>query len=337
MGVNLKDIMIRHPVALEDLSGKKLIVDGYNMLYQFLSTIRARDGNLLTDHHGHVTSHLIGLFSRVTNLMQKNIKLAFVFDGEVPKLKHRELAKRAEVKKEAEKKYAEALAVENVAEMQKYAARTSRLTRDMVAQAQELLTGLGIPWVQAPSEGEAQASYMVKKGEGWAVASQDYDSLLFGTPRLIQNLSVEGRRKVPGKFAYKTVEPLLIDLEENLKALNISSDQLLWLAILTGTDYAPGGVKGIGPKKGLTLVKQHKTAASLFTPLTLDGVNYTEVIDAFKKMPVTDKYELQWKPVDRKKIYHFLVEEHDFGAERVEKTLDVIAPAKHQKGLGDFA
>ncbi len=337
MGVNFKEILIRHPIKLEALSGKTLIVDGYNMLYQFLSTIRARDGSLFTDHHGHVTSHLIGLFSRVTNLMQKGIKLAFVFDGEAPKLKHKELAKRAELKKEAEKKYAEALAEEDTAAMQKYAARTSRLTKDMVAQAKELLTSLGIPCIQAPSEGEAQAAHMVKQGHGWAVASQDYDSLVYGTPRLIQNLSVEGRRKIPGKLAYTTVEPLLTDLQENLKALGLNQEKLTWLAILVGTDYAPAGVKGIGPKKGLLTVKTHKTAEELFAHHKLEEADWKEVLEVFQKMPVTDKYELKWNPVDRKKTYHFLVEEHDFGAERVDKTLDAIAPAKHQKGLGDFA
>jgi flap endonuclease-1 len=336
MGVNLKDIIIRHPVTFEDLAGKTLIVDGYNMLYQFLSTIRGRDGSLLTDHHGHVTSHLIGLFSRVTNLMQKRIKLAFVFDGQAPELKHKELAKRAELKQEAAKKYEEALVSEDQEAMKKYAARTSRLTRDMVAQAKELLTGLGIPWVQAPSEGEAQAVHMVKNGHGWAVSSQDYDSLLYGTPRLIQNLSIEGRRKVPGKLAFTIVEPTVIDLKENITALGISQDQLIWLAILTGTDYAPGGVKGIGPKKGLALVKQHKTPEAVFEPLKPD-FDWRAVLELFKKMPVTDSYTLEWKPVDRKRLYHFLVEEHDFGAERVDKVLDAISPAKHQKGLGDFA
>ncbi len=336
MGVNFKEILIRKPITLEALSGKILIVDGNNMLYQFLSTIRARDGSLFTDHHGHVTSHLIGLFSRITNLMQKGIKLAFVFDGKVPELKHKELAKRAELKQEAEKKYHEALAAEDVASMQKYAARTSRLTKDMIAQARELLTGLGIPHLIAPSEGEAQASYMVTKGHGWAIASQDYDSLLYHTPRLIQNLSVEGRRKVPGKLAYTTVEPLLVELQENLSTLGISPEQLLWLAVLVGTDYAPGGVKGIGPKKGLMLVRKHKTAEELFEVLKPD-FDWRAVINVFKTMPVTDDYELSWKPVDRKKVYIFLVEQHDFGQERVDKVLDIIAPAKHQKGLGDFA
>jgi len=337
MGVNLKDLLIRKPIALEDLSGKTLIVDGNNMLYQFLSTIRGRDGALLTDHNGVVTSHLIGLFSRVTALMQKNIKLAFVFDGEVPKLKHRELAKRAEVKREAEEKYQAALESKDVEGMKMFAARTSRLTKDMIAEARLLLEGLGVPVVQAPSEGEAQAAHMVKKGLGWAVASQDYDSLVCGAPRLVQNLSVEGRRKVPGKLAFKTVEPLLLDLEENLKALGISREQLLTLAVLVGTDYAPAGVKGIGPKKGLALVKQVKSREELFeTHKLADDVDWREVFEVFEKLPVSDTVDIQWKPVNRNQVFSFLVEKHDFGAERVEKVLDAIAPAKNQRSLGDF-
>lgn len=336
MGVNLKDLLIRHPTKLEDLSGKTLVVDGYNMLYQFLSNIRNRDGSLFTDHNGRVTSHLIGLFSRVTNLMQKNIKLAFVFDGQVPELKHKELAKRAELKKEAAKKYEEALATEDTAAMQKYAARTSRLTKDMVADAKALLTCLGIPYVQAPSEGEAQAVHIAKKGHAWAVSSQDYDSLLYGTPRLIQNLSVEGRRKIPGKLAYTTIEPKLVDLQENLTHLGITQDQLIWLAIIVGTDYAPAGVKGLGPKKGLALVKQAKKPEDIFEKHPLEEADWKEVIHTFKTMPVTDDYKLEWKPVNRQHTYKLLVENHDFSQERVDKTLDLIAPAKHQKGLGDY-
>ena len=335
MGVNLKDLLIRRPVTLEELGGKTLVVDGYNMLYQFLTTIRSRDGSVLTNHKGEVTSHLIGLFSRVTALTQKNISLAFVFDGMVPELKHQELAKRAEAKKDAQKKYEAALAAGDQESMSKYAGRTSRLTKEMVVQAKQLLTFLGIPHIQAPSEGEAQAAFMVKQGHAWAVSSQDYDSLLFGAPRLVQNLSIEGKRKIPGKFAYKTVEPLLLDLQENLAKLELSQDQLIWLGILVGTDYAPGGVKGIGPKKGLALVKQHASAESLFDSIPVEFA-WSEVLDVFKRMPVTDTYKLHWEKVDRQGITDFLVKEHDFSLERVEKVLDAIAPAKAQTTLGDF-
>ncbi|RJQ18680.1 flap endonuclease-1 [Candidatus Woesearchaeota archaeon] len=337
MGVNLRELLLRKPVTMEDLAGKVLVVDGNNMLYQFLATIRQRDGALFTDAQGRVTSHLIGLFSRVTKMMQGGLKLAFVFDGEVPKLKHQELQRRREVKMEAERRYQEALESEDAQGMQKFAARTSRLTREMIAEARELLEALGIPVIQAPSEGEAQAAFFVRSGQAWAAVSQDYDSLLFGTPRLIQNLSLEGRRKVPGKLAFTKVEPLIIDLEENLAALGISQEKLIWLGILVGTDFAPQGVRGIGPKKGLALVKKHDTAESLFGEVQLsDDVDWREVLRVFKEMPVDEKVVLSWRRIDRARIETFLVAERAFGVERVQKVLDGLAPARQQKSLGDF-
>lgn len=160
--------------------------------------------------------------------------------------------------------------------------------------------------------------------------------MLYGSPRLLQNLSVEGRRKLPGKFAYTKVEPQLLDLKENLKHLGINQDQFIWLAVLTGTDYHPGGVKGIGPKKGLALVKQYTSAKELFSSVNPD-FDWQAVLDVFATMPVTDDYDLKWKPVNRKKVSTFLVEEHDFSQERVDKTLDAVSPQKEQTGLGDFA
>src|SRR3989344_4374994 len=337
MGVNFRELVVKTPIAIDDLKGRVLAVDGYNTLYQFLTTIRSRDGGLLTDSKGRVTSHLIGLFSRTTTLMQKGIKLIFVFDGKVPDLKHKELQRRAQVKQEAQKKYEAALSSGDQDEMRKFAGRTARLTKEMVAQAQDLLSALGVPWVQAPSEGEAQAAHMVKRGDAWAVVSQDFDSLLFGAPRVIQNLSIEGKRKIAGSLAYKQVEPVIIDLQETLKNLGLSHEKLIWLAILVGTDYAPGGVKGIGPKKGLALVKQCDSAESLFKDRVLDeGVDWKEVLTVFKTMPVSDDYKIVWGKVDRGRVVALLVDEHGFGAERVGKVLDSLAPKKNQSSLGDF-
>lgn len=337
MGVNLRDLLEYKQIELSDLKGKVLVVDGNNMLYQFLSTIRQRDGSLFTDHKGRVTSHLIGLFSRVTNIMGKGVKLAFVFDGKMPELKRKEVQRRAEAKEMAAQKYARALEEEDVEEMKKYAARTSRLSKDMISDAIRLLELLGLPIVQAPSEGEAQAAHMVAKGDAWATASQDYDSLLFGSSRLVQNLSIEGRRKVPGRHVYKIVKPKLFVLEDNLKALGITREKLIWLAILIGCDYAPSGVKGIGPKKGLALVQKCSSAEELFEKVELaDDVDWRDVLSLFENMPVTDDYSLTWGPVKRKDVEHLLVEEHDFGRERVNNVLDKISAKKGQSLLGDF-
>jgi flap endonuclease-1 len=342
MGVNLKDLVTKQPVTFEDLKGKVLAVDAFNILYQFLTTIRTPDGRPLTDSKGRVTSHLIGLFSRTTNFLRQGLKPVFVFDGEVPVLKYHELEKRAAVKIEAQKQYEKAVAEEDVEAMQKYGGRTARLTKEMVAEAKTMLALLGLPVVQASSEGEAQASFMVRKGDAWAVVSQDYDSLLYGADRLIQNLSIAGRRKKAGVLGTIVVKPEIIELKQVLKELSITQDQLIALAMLVGTDYHPGGVKGIGPKKALALVKEQKALDRIFAAAKWSEhctVSWQEIFDLFKKMPVTKDYSLKFKAPDKEGLRHFLVDEHDFGAERVEKTIVDLQEqhSKHsQKGLGDF-
>ncbi len=342
MGVNLKELVTKKPITFEDLKGKVLAIDAYNILYQFLSTIRSPDGRLLTDSKGRVTSHLIGLFSRTANFLRQGIKPVFVFDGKVPELKHKEIEKRVAVKAEAQKRYEQAVAEEDVEAMQKFGARTSRLTREMADEAKTLLTLLGVPVVQAPSEGEAQASFIVTQGDAWAVVSQDYDSVLYGADRLIQNLSIAGRRKKRGVLGTITVEPVMIEFKQVLKDLAITHDQLIALAILVGTDYHPGGVKGIGPRKALALVKEHKKPDVIFAAAKWSehcSIPWQEIVAVFKQMPVTKEYQLAFKAPDKEGIRKFLVEEHDFSTERVEKTLEdvhVQHQKRQQKGLGDF-
>ena len=178
MGVSLGELVEKRAIELDELSGKILVVDTYNLLYQFLSTIRLRDGALLTDSKGHVTSHLNGLFSRTSNLMQRGVRLVFVFDGEPPKLKIEERQRRKEQKQKAELQYREAVEMKNLEDMKKFAARTSRLTPEMVLEAEKLVHALGLPLVKAPSEGEAQAAYIVRAGDAYAEVSGDYDCLL---------------------------------------------------------------------------------------------------------------------------------------------------------------
>ncbi len=342
MGVNLKDIFERKELSLDEFSGRILAVDAYNMLYQFLTTIRTPEGQLLTDSKGNVTSHLIGLFSRTCALLEKNIKPIFVFDGKPPELKVHELHRRAEIKKEAAREYEKAAEVGDVEAMKKFASRTARLERPMVDDAKKLLQLLGLPVVQAPSEGEAQCSHMVKAGNAWAVASQDYDSLLHGTPRLVQNLSITGRRKMRGVIGTVAVMPAIIDLRENLQRLVLTQEQLILLALLVGTDYNYGGIHGIGPKKALKIVKEHKSITAVEYAVKWKEhfeQPLAELFDLIKNIPVIDDYTVVFKPVDAEKLTDFLVDEHDFGAERVKKTLDALGSKvkqKGQSGLGAF-
>ncbi len=341
MGVNLKDLIIRNEISIESLARKKLVVDGNNILYQFLSTIRQADGSLLTDKDGNVTSHLNGLFHRTSKLMQSGLKLCFVFDGKAPDLKLAEIKRRAGIKKDAADRFEKAERDGNVEDMKKYAQRTSRLTREMIEEAKELLDAMGIPVVQAASEGEAQAAYMAKQEDVYAEVSQDYDCLLFGVPRMITNLTISGRKKIRSKLAYETIKPTIIDLQKNLENLGLSQEQLIAIGILVGTDFNIGGIHGLGPKKAIKLVKEYGTDFDgMFKKVEWSksfDVSWETVFDLFKNMPVEQDYNLEWGGYDADRIKDCLVERHGFSVARVEDTLkklDKNLKAAAQTGLG---
>ena len=343
MGVALKDLLDGETITLNNLKGKILVVDAYNNLYQYISSIRQRDGSLLVDSKGKVTSHLVGMFSRATTMMGKGLKLAFVFDGESPKLKKEERTRRNIIKINAEKKYNEAKTKKDIDLMKKYASRTSRLTTEMVEESKRLANALGLPVIDAPSEGEAQAAYMVSKGDAFAIVSQDYDSLLYGADKVIQNLTISERKKKPNTLTYQTIKPRIISLEDTLNNLGIDMEQLIVLAILVGTDYNCGGIKGIGPKKALDLVKKHGSDFNeLFKGCGWEDAfpfPWTDVFYTIKNMKVTDDYLLKWGDIDEKEIFNLLVTLHDFGEERVRGVIDKLNKNKgnrQQKGLGDF-
>jgi flap endonuclease-1 len=332
MGINLRELVVSREIGLKDLCGKTLVVDSHNLLYQFLTTIRQADGTPLLDSSGNPTSHLAGMYSRLSNLMLKGIRLAFVFDGSPPKLKRKEIERRIAHKESAVKAYEKAKDDEDTTGMKKFASRTVRLTPQIIAEAKELALSFGCPVIQAPSEGEAQAAHIVIKEKAYGVVSQDFDSLLYRTPNLVRNLSVTGRRK--RGVGTVSVSPEIISLKDTLANLEIDDDQLIALSMLVGTDYNIGGIKGIGPKKALTLVRKHDHGfEALFKEAGWED-GWQEVMELFKSMPVTDDYRLEWGKVDRTRIMRLLCDEHDFSRERVEAALSGFE--QEQRGLGEF-
>ncbi|MGQ9468479.1 MAG: flap endonuclease-1 [Nitrososphaerales archaeon] len=322
MGVDLGEIVQKRKLSLDDLSGKILAIDAYNALYQFLAVIRGEKGEPLMDRQRRITSHLSGLFYRSINLLEKGIRLVYVFDGEPPELKEAEIERRKMIKKEAIVRYEEAIRIGRIDEARKYAQMTSQLKDVMVEDAKRLLNYMGIAWVQAPSEGEAQASYMAEKGHVWAAVSQDHDSLLFGAPRLVRNLTISGRRKLPGKYEYIEIEPEQIDLNQVISNLNITREQLVDIGILIGTDFNPDGFKGIGPVKALKLIKSYGRLENIpDLKGKLESIDYQSVREIFLKPKVTDSFELRWREIDTDSIVDFLCHERDFSETRVKTAL----------------
>jgi flap endonuclease-1 len=322
MGVDFGDSIPREKVDLEALSGWKLAVDGYNTLYQFLAIIRGPSGEHLKDSKGRVTSHISGLFYRNVNLMELGMKLVYVFDGKPPDLKMEEIERRSAQRREAKDQYLRALQAGDLVQARKHAEASTVLRRDMVAEAKELLDAMGVPWVDAPSEGEAQASVMAAEGTVRAVASQDHDSLVFGAPVLVRNVTISGKRRLPSKGIMINVVPERIELSAVLAHTGLTREQLVDFAILLGTDFNPDGFEGVGPVRALSFLRKYgrlEEVKELRDSLT--RVNYPAIRQLFLEAPALKGVKPVWKLPDRERLLAYLVGERSFSRDRVEAAL----------------
>jgi flap endonuclease-1 len=321
VGVVLTPIITKETITLSALRGRTLAVDGNAELYQFLALIRLRDGTPLQDSKGRITSHLSGLFYRVTRLIAEHgVNLVFVFDGTPPVLKAREVARRRAVRQRYDTERAEALARGDTAAAHAKATMTSRLTREMIGEACELLRLMGVPTVQAPSEGEAQAAHMAATSPAvWAAASKDYDSLLFGAPRLVRFLTISGKEFLPSQGTFRPIVPETIELGHLLEAWQIDREGLIDLALLVGTDFNDG-IKGIGPKKALKLVQQHGRIEQMPAEVR-DALGDPALVDEVRRIyltpEVTGQFDVRPFEPDLEGLVQFLCDEREFGRERV--------------------
>ncbi len=339
MGVDLKPLVKARVISLHDLKGKVIAIDAYNTIHQFLSIIRQRDGTPLKDAEGRVTSHLAGLLYRTANLVEQGIKPVYVFDGKPHPFKLKTLEQRSVIRKEAKREWEEALAMGDIEKARKKAQQTSSISKERVEESKKLLDALGIPYVDAPGEGEAQASFMNERGDVDAACSQDFDCLLFGAPTLVRNLAITGKRKLPDKQQWIDVFPEEILLRDVLAENEISREQLVEIAILIGTDFN-SGIKGIGPKKALQLIKKHGCIENAIKEGEIGEIeNLNELRNIFLNPSVTANYSIEWRKVDEDMVISFLCEEHQFSKERVKKAIEkfhIFEKSFGQKNLFEF-
>lgn len=338
MGFNLAPIAVRKKLRLEDLRGMSLAVDANNMLYQFLSLVRTPDGTPLKDSRGNVTSHLAGLLFRTTRLLDEyDMTLTFVFDGRPPSLKCRTLEERRNVRERAREEWRKALKRGDYAKAWSKALVMDKLSQPMIDDAKRLLDLLGVPWVQAPAEAEAQAAYMADRGAVWASNSRDYDSILFGAPRLVRYVTISGQEFLPSKGVARPLEPEIIELQELLAHHRITREQLVDAAIIVGTDFNEG-IRGIGPKTAIRLIRRHKSIESLPSELLSKlPAYYEEVRKVFLRPEVTGDYDLTLGRTDEEALFEFMCRERDFSRARVETAVERMRrfyKRRAQQGLG---
>lgn len=340
MGVQLADLFPGRPISFGELSGRRISVDAHNALHQFLAIIRQHDGEPLRDSKGRITSVYSGLFYRTARMMAEGVRPVYVFDGPPPRFKKRVIGERREVREKAMVRWQEARREGDMRRARKYAQSALNLTPEMIENSRDLLSRMGLPYVLAPSEGEAQAAAMALRGDVWAASSQDFDSLLFGSPRLVRNMTITGRRKLPNKDVYVNIEPTVIELYEVMQDLGIDQEQLITLGLLVGTDYNQGGIRGIGAKKGLELVKKSGDLDSAMSKVDWDfDVDWREIHGFFTSPPHSDDYGITFRPPDSRAVKDLLCGEFDFSEDRVQKALDQIAksPKGKQMDLSGWA
>jgi flap endonuclease-1 len=309
VGLPLKDLVTAQELPWDALAGRSLAVDGYNAAYQFLATIRQRDGQLFSDPDGHITSHLMGAFYRTTSLLQQGVLPVWVFDGKPPERKAGTIRQRIAAKEKAETQYQEALASGDLVTARRKAAQTSRLTRPMVEELSELLHALGVPTVAAPSEGEAEAAFLAAHGTVWASASEDYDTLLFGAPRLVRGLAARRRGgSEPGAQ--------LIDRADLLAQLGVDGEELIAIGVIVGTDFNDGA-RGFGPKKALKVVQEHLGFRATMEKVGIDPAEAEEVANIFRHPQAVPVDPVTFGPVDEAAVNRILVDRHGFSADRV--------------------
>lgn len=331
MGVQLTSLVEGQVITFEELFDKKVAVDALNWIYQFLSIIRQMDGEPLKDSKGNITSHLSGLFYRNMKLLEAKIKPIYVFDGPPPAFKKETNEKRRDIRAEAAREWKEALERKDYESAKKFAKRSVTITDEIIEESKKLLNAMGIPCIKARSEGEALCGIMVKNGDAHAAATQDYDPLLYGCPRLVRNLSITGKRKRGNSFVI--INPEMMNFQQVLSKLGITHEQLVMLGILVGTDYNPGGVAGYGPKKALDLVREKKTFEDVFSDLIWEHeVSARDIYDFFLN-PIETDYSIKFGQFDEEKVKHILCDEHDFSEERINSAHKKIKQKGDQSSL----
>jgi flap endonuclease-1 len=329
MGVKLADLAEYKAVNFDFFKNKTVAIDFSNMCYQFLSSIRSGDGNPLMDSKGNVTSHLVGINSRIPRLLAYGIRPVFIFDGKPPELKTKERENRNKRKLEAEKKLKKARKKEDSEAVIRYSKQIVRVTPEIIDSSKKLLDAFGLPYVQAPQEADAQGAYLCREGKVYCVASSDFDNLLFGSPRMVTNLTLSPKRRTTSG-TYVPNELKMYELRKTLEGIGLTQEQLITLGVLVGTDYNPGGIHGIGPKKALKLVKEHKTPEKVFSSVEID-FDWEKIMDMFYNMKIEKNFDLNSKNLDSDSLKKLLIDKYEFSEERVEKLIREIEQTQKEK------
>jgi len=318
---DIRSLAAIEDVAFDELGGSVVAVDAHNWLYRYLTTtVKFTADGKYTTSDGEEVANLIGVVQGLPKFFEHDLTPVFVFDGAVTDLKDDEVEKRREQRERYEDELETAREAGDTTRIAKLDSRTQRLTETIVQTTRELLELLDVPVVDAPAEGEGQASYMARQGDVDYVGTEDYDALLFGAPFTLRQLTSSG-------------DPELMAFEETLERHDITWEQLVDAAILMGTDFNEG-ISGIGPKTAIKAISVH---GDLYAVLEARGdhIDHADRIrDLFLDPAVSDDYEIPAEvnpDLDAAKRY--VTEQWEVDAEEVARGFERIDDSVVQTGL----
>ncbi|XP_003741776.1 flap endonuclease 1 [Galendromus occidentalis] len=316
---------------IKNFFGRKIALDASMCLYQFLIAVR-QENNMLTNADGETTSHLVGFFYRTIRMIENGIKPLYVFDGKPPDMKSGELEKRAERREEAQKELDKATEVGNQEDINKFQRRLVKVSKQHNADAQRLLALMGVPFLVAPCEAEAQCAELVKAQKVYAAATEDMDCLTFGASVLLRHMTFSEARKMPIKE---------FNLPKILAELNFTQREFIDLCILLGCDYC-GTIKGIGPKRAIELMRSHRCIENVLKNIDTkkypppEDWQFERARELFEKPDVTPGSELdfKWTEPDEEGLVKFLCEENGFNEERIRNGAKKLQKGKSSSQQG---
>lgn len=316
---------------MKNFFGRKVAVDASMSLYQFLVAVR-QEGQMLTTADGETTSHLMGFFYRTIRMVENGIKPVYVFDGKPPTMKSGELAKRTQRREEAQKALEKAEEAGNAEDVEKFSRRLVKVTKTHTEEAKTLLGLMGIPYVEAPCEAEAQCAALAKAGKVYGVATEDMDALTFGTPVLLRHMTFSEARKMPIKEFH---------LPRVLEGLELKQEEFIDMCILLGCDYCDS-IKGVGPKRAIELIRTHKSLESVVKQLdpkkypVPENWPFAEARNLFIEPEVADPagIELKWVEPQEEKLISFMCEEKGFAEERIRNGIKKLTKARNSSTQG---
>ncbi|MHA2131586.1 MAG: hypothetical protein ACW99L_16595 [Promethearchaeota archaeon] len=341
MGVKLQELIIRKTIDYDVLKGKIVAIDAPNIIMSLFNFTRkdseGSPAGLLLDRTQRPISHLYGILYRVNFYYSKKIFPIFCFDGKVSELKRIITKDKLNDFRFIQKWYQKAIESKNYKLAKEIALGKEYMWQNIINESKQLLGALGVPYIDSPSSAESECAYLVKKGIAHYSNSQDFDSLLFGCPLLVQNLSKSLRRKEQGKWKYTKISPFVINLQKNLKKLEVNQFQLVDLSLLIGTDYFPG-IKGLGPKKSLALIKKYHQIEDIlkfeskkfnFNDLTPEIIKKVRKLFLFPDVNISVQ-EIRWNPPHKSLALELLCIQHHLNKKRVQTHLDKLTLSYQQ-------